>query len=311
MDEHVRAALLAAYRHVFRPLVRLALRNGISYEQFAETLKRVFIESAREDFDIPEARNSRSKVAILTGLSRKDVKYVDDAVTTGFGNELERLGLIGRLVEGWTSDGDFTGPYGIPLEIDADQPGPGGFPLLAKRYGENVSAEALRAEMHRIGVVEETRKGKLRLLSRSYISGRFRPEAIDRMGRTLGDFAETLVHNLAVEDRGRARFERRVYTPDGVDAHTLKEFRDVVRELGQEFLENLDNWFTEKEQDEERRIESRLLDPQDRDANRIAKVGVGVFLYEHHNDNFSEPEDGEFQRDGEGKNEAKEGTKQH
>lgn len=308
MDEHVRAALLAAYRHVFRPLVRLALRNGISYEQFVDTLKRVFIESAREDFDIPMAKESRSRVAILTGLSRKEVEYVDESITTGFGNELERLGLIGRVVEGWTSDGDFTGPYGIPLELDADEKGPGGFALLAKRYGEKVSEAALRAEMYRIGVIEETRKGKLRLLSRSYISGRFRPEAIDRMGRTLGDFADTLVHNLAVEDRGRARFERRVYTPDGVDAHTLVQFRAVVNEFGQDFLEKLDNWLADKEQEEDRRIEGRLLDPEERDANRIAKVGVGVFLYEHHNENYIEPEVEESESDGEADDEAKEST---
>jgi len=281
MDEHVRAALLAAYRHVFRPLVRLALRNGISYEQFVDTLKRVFIESAREDFEIPEAKESRSRVAILTGLSRKDIEYVDESITTGFGNELERLGLVTRVVEGWTSDGDFTGPYGIPLELEQEELGPGGFPLLARRYGEFVSAGALLAEMRRIGVVEETRKGKLRLLSRSYISGRFRPESIDRMGRSLEDLARTLEHNISEARTGPAKFQRAVYAPDGIDRETQRKFHAFLQETGQEFLETLDNWLAEREQEDEQRVEQRLLDPEDREKRREVKVGVGVYLYEH------------------------------
>ena len=34
MDEHVRATLLGALGHVFQPMVRLALRNGLSFDDF-------------------------------------------------------------------------------------------------------------------------------------------------------------------------------------------------------------------------------------------------------------------------------------
>ena len=281
MDEHVRFALLAAFRHVYRPLVRLALRNGISFPEFANDIKPVFIESAREDYGPPDQKLSRNRVAILTGLTRQDVDAYDEGEGAGFGSQYIRAGLISRMIEGWTSEGDFTGPYGIPLDLKPGVVGPGGFGLLAKRYGEGFDEESLISEMGRLGAVEKTKKGNIKLLSRSFIASRFRPESMDRVGRTLGNLAETLVHNVDPVRAGPARFERQVYTPDGIDEETLGKFREFLKEDGQKFLESIDNWFAEREQEDDRKVEQRLLDPDVREARRVVKIGVGIFSYEH------------------------------
>ena len=281
MDEHVRFALLAAFRHVYRPLVRLALRNGISFPEFANDIKPVFIESAREDYGPPDQKLSRNRVAILTGLTRQDVDAYDEGEGAGFGSQYIRAGLISRMIEGWTSEGDFTGPYGIPLDLKPGIIGPGGFGLLAKRYGEGFDEDSLISEMGRLGAVEKTKKGNVKLLSRSFIASRFRPESMDRVGRTLGNLAETLVHNVDPVRAGPARFERQVYTPDGIDEETLGKFREFLKEDGQKFLESIDNWFAEREQEDDRKVEQRLLDPDVREARRIVKIGVGIFTYEH------------------------------
>ena len=46
MDENVRTTLLGALGHVFQPMVRLAIRNGLSFDDFTYGLKRVFVEAA-------------------------------------------------------------------------------------------------------------------------------------------------------------------------------------------------------------------------------------------------------------------------
>ena len=242
MDEHVRFALLAAFRHVYRPLVRLALRNGISFPEFANDIKPVFIESAREDYGPPDQKLSRNRVAILTGLTRQDVDAYDEGEGAGFGSQYIRAGLISRMIEGWTSEGDFTGPYGIPLDLKPGVVGPGGFGLLAKRYGEGFDEESLISEMGRLGAVEKTKKGNVKLLSRSFIASRFRPESMDRVGRTLGNLAETLVHNVDPVRAGPARFERQVYTPDGIDEETLGKFREFLKEAYNELQMSLSDF---------------------------------------------------------------------
>ena len=292
MDAHVRAALLAAFRHVFRPLVRLALRNGISFNEFCAGLRRVFVESAREDFEVPGAGMTRSRVAILTGLTRSDVRQVEEEIERGIGDELITLAMVGKLVEGWTSDGEFTGPYGIPLELKQDE-GAGNFPALVERYGGTLNPAAMLRELKRIGLAEETKGRKVRLLSRSYIAGRFRPEAIDRMGQALGDLADTLEYNLNPLRDGPPRFERHVYTPGGMDEESFRLFQVEVDDAGQDFLERLDNWITEREQEDDRKVEKRLLDPEARARARTVKVGVGVYLYEHRKEQKRIPSDGD------------------
>jgi hypothetical protein len=270
----------------------LALRNGISYEEFCAGLRRVYVETVREDFEIPGSEMTRSRVAILTGLSRSEVRQVEEEIERGFGDELVTLAMVGKLVEGWTSDGEFTGPYGIPLELKQEE-GHGNFPALVNRYGGTLNPAAMLRELKRIGLAEETKGRKVRLLSRSYIAGRFRPEAIDRMGRALGDLADTLEHNLNPFRHGPPRFERHVYTPDGMDEESFRLFQIEVDEAGQDFLERLDNWISEKEQEGDRKVEKRLLDPEVRQRARTVKVGVGVYLYEHRDEAQKIPSDGD------------------
>ena len=73
MTDQVRHGLLAAYRVLMQPLVRILVRHGVSYNEFNEVLKSVFVEVAERDFGIPGRKPSQSRVAILTGLTRKEV----------------------------------------------------------------------------------------------------------------------------------------------------------------------------------------------------------------------------------------------
>jgi hypothetical protein len=53
MTESVKDSLLAAFRQLLRPLIRILLRHGVSYGEYAETVKTVFVEVAGKDFRIP------------------------------------------------------------------------------------------------------------------------------------------------------------------------------------------------------------------------------------------------------------------
>src|SRR6185312_13657426 len=118
---NVKQALLAAYRHLLTPLVRILLRNGISYLEFAEVARQVFVDVAGRDFTLPRRKISLSRIAIMTGLSRKEVARLaregNQASRINRDNELSR---VGRVLEGWYTDSEFTGPYGVPLDLKFD-----------------------------------------------------------------------------------------------------------------------------------------------------------------------------------------------
>ena len=286
MNETVRATLLGALGYVLKPMVRLAIRNGLSYDDFGTGLKRVFVETILGDMDTPETPMTTARIAILTGIARSDVDEAKADLARGAGSDLERLAFVAQLIEGWHQDSEFTGPYGIPLELPIE-PGPGSFPALMRRYCEDIEPLDMLGLLKRVGLARQASDGQVRLVTRSFIAGQLNPGEIERMGRTLGDLADTLEYNLNPNRKGPARFERAVYTPEPIHPDLVERFHGAVNELGQDLLEQLDNWLAEQEQEEDRRIEMGLLDRELNDSEKSVKVGVGVYLYEHHNKKFS------------------------
>ena len=54
------------------PVVRLALKRGLAFGRFSEMLKRAYVAAARRDFTVPGRKLSLSRVAVLTGMTRKE-----------------------------------------------------------------------------------------------------------------------------------------------------------------------------------------------------------------------------------------------
>ena len=48
LSDNFKRTLLATFKTLMRPLVRILLRNGVSYGEFAELLKSVFVDAAQD-----------------------------------------------------------------------------------------------------------------------------------------------------------------------------------------------------------------------------------------------------------------------
>ena len=81
MGEQVQEHLRLALRMMLKPLIRLLISQGVSHADFSEAAKDVYVEMAIRHFDEREKVN-QSRVAILTGLTRKEVKNVIDRAMT-------------------------------------------------------------------------------------------------------------------------------------------------------------------------------------------------------------------------------------
>lgn len=276
VGDHVRAVYLAAFRNLLLPIVRMAMRHGLSHEELHDALRRAMAECAKDLH--PPAAESDAQLAILTGMSRPQAGRIRATIDVGAAEELSNLTLIGRLIAGWQRD--FAGPYGVPKELPLT-PGEGTFPDLVRRIARRKSPDEALDELKRIGVVEITKAGRAKLTNRPYITGRLRPESVERMSWVLHDMAETLDFNLDPNREGPARFERRMYTHEPLSGHLLSGFRSLAKEEGQAFLARLDSWLTEqlKELRKRRRQAGVPYQPQT-DSPDAKHVGVGVYWFE-------------------------------
>ena len=183
MSDSLKQTLLAAFRVLLGPLVRILLRNGISFAEFAEVAKAVYVESALKDFKVVGRKATRTRIAVITGLTRKEVKRViDDAIKERY--ELKTsYNRLGRVLVGWHTDSEFIGPYGMPLELqyESDNPADITFSYLVKKHSGDMSPRSVLDELVRVGAVLETEGGWFRVLRKQHVRRLRR-----RLGRLSG-----------------------------------------------------------------------------------------------------------------------------
>lgn len=280
VGDHATAVYLAAFRNLLLPLVRTAMRHGLAHRELVEALLRAIAECAMDlhSGGVTASTMSESQLSILTGIPKRDAARIKSTMTMGAAEELTNLNRISRLIVGWQRD--FVGPYGIPLELPLE-PGERSFPDLVRRYAGQVPPEEILQDLKLVGVVEITSEGKARLTTGSHITGRLRPESIERMSWAVHDLAETLDHNLDPARTGPARFERRVYTNEPIDGALLAGFRQLATEEAQAFLERLDNWLNEQFQELRKKRRKNGAEISGSATPPDAKhVGVGVYWLE-------------------------------
>lgn len=267
LESDLKLSVLAAYKRLLRPLVRILLRNNVSFSEFSEIAKDVYVEVAATDFELARADMPEGRIAILTGLTRKEVDRLLHERGRQDGEYESNLNRVTRILGGWHTDPQFTGPYGLPLDLPFDAVGSMSFCELAKRYTSDMPAKAMLDELLRIGVVKDMEAGRFRVLTRTYLPSADAPESLDRLGNAVSNFVETLDFNR-IEDNADARlFERTVVADEGLRAADLPEFQAYLRDRGQFLLEEIDDWLSKREP----------ISPDEQEA--VVDTGVGIYHY--------------------------------
>ena len=264
---NVKQALLAAYRHLLTPLVRILLRNGISYLEFAEVTREVFVNVAGRDFTLPKRKISLSRIAIMTGLSRKEVARLAKEGGNRRGLASSIFNRVRRVLQGWYTDSDFTGPYGVPLDLKFDDLGRKiSFTEFVRRYSGDMPARAMLDELIRVGACRiESESGLIRVLNRSYIPEKLDTESIRHFGSQTRCFIDTLDFNMRKSAPGRGRFERIVFANEGLSPDDVERFDNFLRERGHQMLVELDDWLAARQK------------PQK--GETTIHTGVGIYHY--------------------------------
>lgn len=282
MAENLKAHVIATVKSLMRPIIMLLLRNGVTYKEFALLCKSIFVEAAAQDYGIRGRPTNVSRIAVLTGIDRKEVKRIKDLLQENvMAQEAQSAqDRITRLLTAWHRDPEFSSVDGqariLPLEGEC-----GSFQSLVRRFGGDVPRQALFKEMLRVGVIAKTEQG-VEAMSRYFFPAQSDPQALLRAGSVIAELGETLFHNLYVVDDSKAnqkqrrRFERRA-SNNLVDARHVKAFQIFLEAEGQAFLERVDAWLAEHEVQRDGELSEKPA------AGAGVRLGVSVFAIEKSN----------------------------
>jgi len=270
----VNLRLRAAFQHLMVPLVRILVRNGIPLRDLFEAVKGIYVRLAAEECASPERPASLARVAIVTGLNRREVERI---LTEE--DELQRAlhsnaSAIARVLQGWHNDPEFIGPYGFPreLQFSRDLDGATTFLDLVERYAPEVDPSSMLEQLLRFRMATQSAdSGVVSAEKRTFIPGEMAPEQIEIFARGVRRYVETINHNLSQQDPSRRRFERWVFPDYGLRVQEWDMFRELVNDRLKGVVEDLDRRFSE-------------FPRPDPSKDEVLRVGVGMYVYQEESD---------------------------
>ena len=240
MDSVDQTVLRNACRTLLKPIASFLMKCGMTYREFADISKSAFVEVAGEEYGIKGRQTNVSRVSLLTGISRKEIKRQREFLEQQQEGPAGKTTDATRVLSGWYQDVDFVDANGQPLVLPVDGKG-ATFTELCARYAGDIAVTTMSKELKRVGAIEAGADGRLTARRRHYIPTPFDPQWLMNAGSVFADLGNNINHNLVAEGDNPSRFLGRA-TDDAIDAAAIPEFREFLEEQGGPFLELVDDW---------------------------------------------------------------------
>ncbi|MDH5728071.1 MAG: DUF6502 family protein [Gammaproteobacteria bacterium] len=268
--KNISPILSKAIINLLKPIVRIMLRYDITHGEFVALAKRAYIETAATHYQIEGRKQTYSRIAVITGLNRKEVVRLsqldDDVPPVG----KQALNRAARVISGWTRDPDFLNEQqqakDLVLRGSDDS-----FEALAGRYSGDITGRAILDELLRVGAVTKIDKQTVRLNNEAYIPQDNDVSKIEVGARCISDLSKTVAHNLEAPV-SEAYFQRQVSYRD-MPSHIVKEFHAFSKQRCVDLVRECDQWLAQRKQ-------FMQVD----DDEQTHRVGLGIYFFENKTD---------------------------
>ncbi len=116
MATKTQEAINRASSLVLRPLMRVLIHFGVPLSDFIETAKRVYVEVAHEQLEATQTRVTDSRISVMTGVHRTDVRRIEEEVS---GNRVPQVqpSLLELVTRVWSGDIRYINKSGKPRNL--------------------------------------------------------------------------------------------------------------------------------------------------------------------------------------------------
>lgn len=264
---------------VLRPLIKLALRLGVAHGRFSDLAKEAYVDVSREHFSGPGRKATASRIAILTGLTRREVaRLLKGEDSEARETPRTRFNRAARVLGAWSVDAKYLDGRGSPASLPFESGDGVSFTDLVRDHGADVTPRAVLDELLRVESVKELKNGRYRPVQRSYVPGSD-DEKLAILGTDVADLISTIDHNLDPETAS-PYFQRKV-SYDNLPEDYLPKLQRLVGREAQRLLERLDRDMSKHDRD---------VLPAKKTARTPAKKGdrhramLGIYFYQDEND---------------------------
>jgi len=261
-------ALTSNFKVLLTALAEVALEEELSFSEFSELSRYAFVKAA-EKMLAGNKRVSDSRISIVTGLHRKDVKRLREGNGEEFSAEKAKGNRATSVISAWTREKDFLDENGNPIPLAYDNEAPS-LTTLIKEYSGDMPVRAVCDELERMEVIKE-KDDRWYLEVPVYVPSKSRESMFSFLGDETSHLVKTIHHNLNNPPRKR-RFQRSV-AYDELSPESVELFQALASERSMDLLKEFDSWLAKREK----------LDKQARKKNpgiEHKKAGLGIYYFE-------------------------------
>ena len=189
-------SIISALEHCLKPIARLCIHFGIDHRNLSEMMKAAFVSVAKDEFKVNGKSQTDSRIALLTGVHRKDVRRLLGRAPQKSGTHQQ--GLVANLIAQWLGTPELVDEHGEPLAIPRN-PHPDykiSFMSLAESLTNDIHPRALMDECVNRGIIRLDDDGMVHLIVESLIPADDLDEKAHFFGQTIHDHISAAEHNL-------------------------------------------------------------------------------------------------------------------
>lgn len=256
-------ALQRALRQILRPLVRLLISKGIPFTYASNLLKSLYVEVADRHFPIEGKRQTDSRLSLLTGVHRKDIKVLRSP-SNEENSAQSPLSLGAQAIARWLADYPASDGGGQPLprlETHTTEPS---FQTLIQSVSNDIRPRAVLDEWLRLGIVRTDAEDRICLNVNAFVPEAGSDDKAGQFGRNLHDHMAAGVSNLI---GGADPFLERSVHYNNLSFRSVEELAALSEELGMEALKALNR--------RARKLQNR--DSDSKGANQ--RMTFGTYFY--------------------------------
>lgn len=254
-------ALMKAVSMLCRPLIRLLIEKGITFPQLIDLMKELYVEVAEKEFALDEKKPSDSRIFVLTGIHRKEIKRIRQQPEPASSSVSASASLSGELVARWTSIPEYLDEKGKPRPLlkntKDDEPD---FEGLVSSVNKDVRPKVILEEWLRLNIVRL--KDEHVILNHSaFVTNKEFKELAYYLGHNVHDHLASCVNNILEENV--PMMERSVYYAR-LREDSVNKLKAIANEKGDELLQQINK----------QAIKFYEADRDSDDANYRMRLGV-------------------------------------
>ncbi len=231
--QEIQEALLRAAVAAVRVYGRRMVGAGVTFGELEARLREVFVEIAEAEIAESGALPTDSRISILTGINRKEVRRIR-ALDRSTAPRVFSRSLIASLISRWVNDPRTTDAGGNPLPLPYDAKRGPSFVGLARKTTVDLHPRALLDVLIAAGAAE-LREGDMVALTRSsYVPPHGRPEGLAMLADDPPELIETMLHNV-LDDAEEAWLQQKL-AYDNIGSDGLVQLRAALRKAADKFL---------------------------------------------------------------------------